>query len=233
MKKDRRGFNLASKPSGNGCLECLASQDGLVVPSSRCAECGHIACCDSSPSQHASRHAAKTGHPIITSFEPGENWFLDYRNGEMIVGVELHPPHSHPRRSTRTWTRGKSASHLGVSAQGASVLSSPAVQFKKIRQIRLDGECAMYRLFAGSQLGPVQSTVGPRAEEPQSTGLRQCRPAEKLLTGRAVTSAGTPAKPLKPLALGHFRPPVTAGPARAPAVPNFALLAHSHSTRRK
>jgi hypothetical protein len=25
MKKDRRGFNLASKPSGDGCVECLAS----------------------------------------------------------------------------------------------------------------------------------------------------------------------------------------------------------------
>jgi hypothetical protein len=30
----------------------------------------HIECCDSSPSQHATKHAAATGHPIITSFEP-------------------------------------------------------------------------------------------------------------------------------------------------------------------
>ncbi len=38
----------------------------------------HVGCCDSSPSQHASKHAVATGHPIITSFEPGEDWFFDY-----------------------------------------------------------------------------------------------------------------------------------------------------------
>ena len=49
--------------------------------------CGHIGCCDSSPSQHASRHAAETGHPIIASFEPGEDWFFDYEKGAMIPGA--------------------------------------------------------------------------------------------------------------------------------------------------
>jgi len=62
----------------------------------RCAECGHIGCCDSSPGQHASKHAAATGHPIIASFEPGEHWFYDYETRGMIDGVELLPPHSHP-----------------------------------------------------------------------------------------------------------------------------------------
>ena len=28
MKKDVRGINPASKPSGDGCVECLASEDG-------------------------------------------------------------------------------------------------------------------------------------------------------------------------------------------------------------
>jgi len=61
--------------------------------------CGvwHIGCCDSSPSQHASKHAAATGHPIIASFEPGEDWFFDYETQGMIKGVELLPPHSHPK----------------------------------------------------------------------------------------------------------------------------------------
>ncbi|MGB9233165.1 MAG: UBP-type zinc finger domain-containing protein [Terriglobales bacterium] len=69
----------------------------LVVSSAPvCAECGHIGCCDSSPSQHASKHAAATGHPIIASFEPGEDWFFDYETQGMIEGVELLPPHSHP-----------------------------------------------------------------------------------------------------------------------------------------
>jgi hypothetical protein len=97
MKRDQRGINLASTPSGNGCVECLASPHSWWFHLRRCAECGHIGCCDSSPSQHASKHAAATGHPIIASFEPGEDWFYDYERQGMIEGVELLPPHSHPR----------------------------------------------------------------------------------------------------------------------------------------
>jgi hypothetical protein len=96
MKKDRRGISLASKPSGDGCVECLVSPKGWWFHLRRCAECGHIGCCDSSPSQHASKHAAATGHPIIASFEPGEDWFYDYETRGMIRGVELLPPHAHP-----------------------------------------------------------------------------------------------------------------------------------------
>jgi len=70
MKKDRRRLNPASKPSGDGCVECLASPKGWWVHLLRCAQCGHVGCSDSSASQHASKHAAATGHPIITSFEP-------------------------------------------------------------------------------------------------------------------------------------------------------------------
>jgi hypothetical protein len=62
----------------------------------RCAECGHIGCCDSSPNQHASKHNRATGHPIITSFEAGERWFYDYRTREFFTGPKLHAPHSHP-----------------------------------------------------------------------------------------------------------------------------------------
>ena len=98
MKKpspQRRGINPASRPSGEGCLECLAS-DGWWLHLRRCAECGHIGCCDSSPSQHASQHARASGHPVIASFEPGEDWFYDYEADAMIPGAELLPPHSHP-----------------------------------------------------------------------------------------------------------------------------------------
>jgi hypothetical protein len=47
------------------------------------AECGHIVCCNSFPSQHASKLAAATGHPIIASFEPGE--LSDTLNGTVQV----------------------------------------------------------------------------------------------------------------------------------------------------
>ena len=96
MKKATRGINPASKPSGDGCVECLASPRGWWFHLRRCAECGHIGCCDSSPNQHASKHATAMGHPIITSFEPGEDWFFDYEKQAMVKGAELLPPHSHP-----------------------------------------------------------------------------------------------------------------------------------------
>jgi uncharacterized UBP type Zn finger protein len=43
-----------------------------------CLTCGHVGCCDSSPNKHASRHFAKTGHPLVRSIEPGENWIWCY-----------------------------------------------------------------------------------------------------------------------------------------------------------
>jgi hypothetical protein len=62
----------------------------------RCAECGHIGCCDTSPNQHASKHHSSTRHPIIVTFEPGEDWFFDYRTGDFFEGPKLEPPSAHP-----------------------------------------------------------------------------------------------------------------------------------------
>jgi hypothetical protein len=45
---------------------------------------------------HATKHHASTGHTVVASFEPGEDWFFDYEKQRMIKGVELLPPHSHP-----------------------------------------------------------------------------------------------------------------------------------------
>ena len=90
MKKDHPGINTASKPSG-GCVKCLAA-GGWWLHLRRCAQCGHIGCCDSSPSQHATKHHASTGPTVVASFEPGEDWFFDYEKRRMIKGVELLPP---------------------------------------------------------------------------------------------------------------------------------------------
>ena len=85
-------------PSGTGCVECLAAAPaGWWVHLRRCATCGHIGCCDTSPSQHATAHNAATGHPIIRSFEPGEDWFYDFRTGEAFAGPTLAGPDCHPR----------------------------------------------------------------------------------------------------------------------------------------
>ncbi|HEY7488855.1 MAG TPA: UBP-type zinc finger domain-containing protein [Streptosporangiaceae bacterium] len=56
-----------------GCAECLANGTRWVHLR-LCLTCGHVGCCDSSPERHAAKHAASSDHPIIRSFEPGEDW---------------------------------------------------------------------------------------------------------------------------------------------------------------
>lgn len=89
------GIDPTVPPSGTGCAECLAT-GGWWVHLRRCALCGHVGCCDSSPSRHASAHFRATGHPIINSFEPGEDWFYDYRTGRTFAGPPLAPPDARP-----------------------------------------------------------------------------------------------------------------------------------------
>lgn len=57
----------------DGCEECLASGDEWVHLR-LCLECGHVGCCDDSPNRHATKHFHKTKHPVMKSFEPGEDW---------------------------------------------------------------------------------------------------------------------------------------------------------------
>jgi hypothetical protein len=84
-------------PSGTGCAECLgADPPGWWFHLRRCAQCGHVGCCDSSPSQHARGHFAATGHRYVQSYEPGEDWFWDFEAGEYATGPELAPPRHHP-----------------------------------------------------------------------------------------------------------------------------------------
>ncbi|WP_058856464.1 UBP-type zinc finger domain-containing protein [Nocardia jinanensis] len=97
MSQAIEGVDPAVPPSGPGCVECEQAQ-GWWVHLRRCAQCGHIGCCDSSPAQHATAHFTATGHPFVQSFEPGEDWFWDYRTDEMFgAGPELAPPREHPR----------------------------------------------------------------------------------------------------------------------------------------
>jgi uncharacterized UBP type Zn finger protein len=56
-----------------GCAECLRT-GGQWVHLRVCRSCGEIGCCNDSPNRHAGKHAQSTGHPIMSSVEPGEDW---------------------------------------------------------------------------------------------------------------------------------------------------------------
>ncbi|HEY3954882.1 MAG TPA: UBP-type zinc finger domain-containing protein [Streptosporangiaceae bacterium] len=94
------GVDTTVPPSGTGCAECEAA-GGWWVHLRRCTQCGHIGCCDTSPMQHASAHAKATGHSVIRSFEPGEEWFFNFATNEFFEsGPELTPPENHPAGQT-------------------------------------------------------------------------------------------------------------------------------------
>jgi CPA2 family monovalent cation:H+ antiporter-2 len=77
------GETTAVTPDAQGCSECIALGDRWVHLRI-CMTCGHVACCDSSKNKHATSHNRTTGHPIIRSFQPGEEWAWCYRDRRMF-----------------------------------------------------------------------------------------------------------------------------------------------------
>ncbi len=64
------------------CQECV--DEGLSwVHLRMCLTCGRIACCDSSEGQHADKHYASTGHPVMRSVERGEAWRWCYVDSQL------------------------------------------------------------------------------------------------------------------------------------------------------
>ncbi|WP_460626442.1 UBP-type zinc finger domain-containing protein [Intrasporangium mesophilum] len=70
-------------PARRACAECV--QLGTPwVHLRQCLTCGQVGCCDSSPMRHARAHAATTGHVIVRSIEPGENWRWCYADEQFV-----------------------------------------------------------------------------------------------------------------------------------------------------
>jgi uncharacterized UBP type Zn finger protein len=71
-----------------GCEDCLRS-GGKWLHLRICLTCGHVGCCDSSPSRHATAHNQATSHPIIRSLEPGEEWSWCYADEVALLIDEV------------------------------------------------------------------------------------------------------------------------------------------------
>ena len=59
------------------CEECVKIGD-TWVHLRLCLSCGNVGCCDSSKNKHATKHFHGSGHPLVRSIEPGENWMWCY-----------------------------------------------------------------------------------------------------------------------------------------------------------
>ncbi len=76
----------ATAPSSHGCKECL-EQGSDWVHLRLCLTCGHVGCCDDSPNRHATKHFHASGHPVIKSFEPGEQWAWCYVDDAFLDAI--------------------------------------------------------------------------------------------------------------------------------------------------
>jgi uncharacterized UBP type Zn finger protein len=85
-------------PQADGCVDCLAIGDEWVHLR-LCMTCGYVGCCDSSKNKHASAHAMSAEHPIVESYEPGEDWCWCYVD-EVAFIVEDLPTLSHAPADT-------------------------------------------------------------------------------------------------------------------------------------
>lgn len=99
-------IDTAVPPSGTGCPEC-DEDGGWWIHLRRCATCGHIGCCDSSPAKHATAHFHETGHRYIRSFEPGESWYWDYVDEVSFDGPDLAPPQNRPEDQPSPGPKGR------------------------------------------------------------------------------------------------------------------------------
>ncbi len=67
---DQIGFR---KSETDVCPDCVEGGTEWVHLR-MCMVCGKPGCCSSSPMNHSARHFEETGHPLMTSLEPRENW---------------------------------------------------------------------------------------------------------------------------------------------------------------
>ena len=83
-------------PASTGCEDCLAIGRHDWVHLRVCQSCGHVGCCDNSPLRHATAHFRTGGHPIIRSYEPGEEWYYCYSDDFAFELDDAPPAPSHP-----------------------------------------------------------------------------------------------------------------------------------------
>ena len=70
---DLVAFPAVETASEPVCARCV-EEGHRWVALRQCLACGNVACCDSSPMQHATAHFRDSTHPVVESAEPDEDW---------------------------------------------------------------------------------------------------------------------------------------------------------------
>jgi predicted GNAT family acetyltransferase len=79
----------------HGCAECIAAGHRNWVHLRMCQFCGHVGCCDSSPGKHSSGHSELAQHPVIRSYEPGEDWWFCFIDNMTFELADAPPARSY------------------------------------------------------------------------------------------------------------------------------------------
>jgi uncharacterized UBP type Zn finger protein len=81
---DAPAWTAPDPDSTDGCADCVARGERVWAHLRLCLSCGHVAGCDSSPHRHATAHAEAEDHPVVRSFEPGEEWRWCYADQRIV-----------------------------------------------------------------------------------------------------------------------------------------------------
>ena len=72
------GSAMADLPAPDTVCPTCVEMGSSWVHLRQCLVCGRTGCCDNSPNRHATAHFRATGHPLMESREPGEDWMYCY-----------------------------------------------------------------------------------------------------------------------------------------------------------
>jgi len=87
-------INPQVQPASADCEDCQRLGQRPVALR-MCRTCGHIGCCDSTPGQHATEHFQESGHALMSSYEPGQDWWWCYLD-KATLSVPEQPVFDHP-----------------------------------------------------------------------------------------------------------------------------------------
>ena len=150
------GIDVGVPPTGTGCADCdSATPPGWWVHLRRCAQCGHIGCCDTSPGQHASAHAEATGIPSSRASSPA-------RTGSSTT----RPARPSTARSSRLRTRGPTSRPHPGRRPGAAGLDAARPSLSRAewpvpRAGRRSHAQAPTRVGSGARPPQAQFSAGP------------------------------------------------------------------------
>jgi len=80
------------EPRTRGCGSCLDA-GGEWVHLRICLTCGEVGCCNASSGRHSMRHYLETGHPVMQSLEPHDEWAFCWVDEIFLLPqIRVHAP---------------------------------------------------------------------------------------------------------------------------------------------